>query len=97
VFYHDEGRRFSGPYVPPGANIDANDVQTVYLAYVRRLSSHFDLELTAGYHRAENRGQGPSTLGRYLTTDRSSRRPVDSADPAGRYMFSMRIRSGVPT
>ncbi|HEY2633541.1 MAG TPA: hypothetical protein VGI51_02405, partial [Steroidobacteraceae bacterium] len=49
VFYHVKADELSGPYVPPGANIDANNVETVYLAYVRRLSSHFDLELTAGY------------------------------------------------
>ena len=49
VFYHVSADDLSGPYVPPGANIDAKNVETVYLAYVRRLSSHFDVELTLGY------------------------------------------------
>ena len=37
VFYHSKADDLSGPYVPPGVNIDAKDVQTLYLAYVRRL------------------------------------------------------------
>jgi outer membrane protein len=64
VFYHVKADDLSGPYVPPGANIDANNVETVYLAYVRRLSSHFDLELTAGYPPLQKTvGKGPATLG----------------------------------
>jgi outer membrane protein len=64
VFYHVKADNLSGPYVPPGANIDANNVETVYLAYVRRLSSHFDLELTAGYPPLQKTvGKGPATLG----------------------------------
>src|SRR5580700_5873736 len=49
VFYHVSADDLSGPYVPPGANIDAKNVETLYLAYVRRLTSHFDVELTLGY------------------------------------------------
>src|SRR5882757_6647843 len=64
VFYHVKADDLSGPYVPPGANIDANNVNTVYLAYVRRLSSHFDLELTAGYPPLQKTvGKGPAALG----------------------------------
>jgi outer membrane protein len=64
VFYHVKADDLSGPYVPPGANIDANDVQTLYLAYVRRLSSHFDVELTLGYPPLQKTvGKGPPTLG----------------------------------
>jgi outer membrane protein len=64
VFYHVSADDLTGPYVPPGANIDAKNVVTLYLAYVRRLSSHFDLELTAGYPPLQKTvGKGPPTLG----------------------------------
>jgi outer membrane protein len=64
VFYHVKADDLSGPYVPPGANLDANNVETLYLAYVRRLSSHFDLELTAGYPPLQKTvGKGPASLG----------------------------------
>jgi outer membrane protein len=64
VFYHVKADDLSGPYVPPGANIDANNVNTLYLGYVRRLSSHFDAELTLGYPPLQKTtGKGPATLG----------------------------------
>src|SRR5277367_3256435 len=64
VFYHVSADDLSGPYVPAGANIDAKNVETVYLAYVRRLSSHFDVELTLGYPPLQKTvGKGPATLG----------------------------------
>jgi outer membrane protein len=64
VFYHVKADDLSGPYVPPGANIDADNVNTLYLAYVRRLSSHFDVELTLGYPPLQKTvGKGPPTLG----------------------------------
>jgi outer membrane protein len=64
VFYHVSADDLSGPYVPAGANIDAKNVETLYLAYVRRLTSHFDLELTLGYPPLQKTvGKGPATLG----------------------------------
>jgi outer membrane protein len=64
VFYHVTADDLSGPYVPRGANIDAKDVVTLYLAYVRRLSPHFDVELTVGYPPLQKTvGKGPATLG----------------------------------
>jgi outer membrane protein len=64
VFYHVSADDLSGPYVPPGANIDAKNVETLYLAYVRRLSSHFDVELAVGYPPLQKTvGKGPATLG----------------------------------
>ena len=64
VFYHVSADDLSGPYVPPGANIDAKNVETLYLAYVRSLSSNFDVELTAGYPPLQKTvGKGPATLG----------------------------------
>jgi outer membrane protein len=64
VFYHVSADDLSGPYVPPGANLDAKNVETLYLAYVRRLSSHFDVELTLGYPPLQKTvGKGPASLG----------------------------------
>jgi outer membrane protein len=64
VFYHVSADDLSGPYVPPGANINAENVDTLYLAYVRRLSPHFDVELTLGYPPLQKTvGKGPATLG----------------------------------
>jgi outer membrane protein len=64
VFYHVSADDLSGPYVPPGANIDAKNVETLYLAYVRRLSAHFDVELAMGYPPLQKTvGKGPASLG----------------------------------
>ena len=47
-----------------GANIDARNVQTLYLAYVRSLTAHFAVEVTAGYPPLQKTvGKGPATLG----------------------------------
>lgn len=64
VFFHVKADDLSGPYVPPGANIDAKNLTTLYLGYVRRLSSHFDVELAIGYPPLQKTvGKGPATLG----------------------------------
>jgi outer membrane protein len=64
VFYHVSADDLSGPYVPPGANIDAKNVETLYLAYVRSLPANFQVELTAGYPPLQKTvGKGPATLG----------------------------------
>jgi outer membrane protein len=64
VFYQVSADDLSGPFVPPGANLDANNVETLYLAYVRTLSSRFDVELAAGYPPLQKTvGKGPATLG----------------------------------
>jgi outer membrane protein len=64
VFYHVSADDISGPYVPPGLNLDVKDVQTLYVAYVRRLASHFHLELAFGWPPlTKTVGQGPTTVG----------------------------------
>ncbi|HEY6482210.1 MAG TPA: OmpW family outer membrane protein [Steroidobacteraceae bacterium] len=64
VFYHSSADDLSGPYVPPGLNIKTQDVQTVYLAYLRRLSEFFDLELAFGLPpNTKTLGRGPAMLG----------------------------------
>ncbi len=64
VFYHSSADDLSGPYVPAGVNIDAKNVDTLYVAYVRRLSAHLDVELAVGYPPlTKTVGKGPATLG----------------------------------
>ena len=64
VFYHTAADPVSGPFVPPGVSADVGNVQTVYLAYLRRLTSHLDLELAAGVPpKTDTIGKGPAALG----------------------------------
>ena len=64
VFYHVHAQDLSGPYVPAGVGLDVNDVQTVYLAYVREFFHHLDLELAFGVPPlTKTVGRGPATLG----------------------------------
>ncbi|HEY5102780.1 MAG TPA: OmpW family outer membrane protein [Steroidobacteraceae bacterium] len=64
VQYHSHADDISGPFVPTGLNLHVNDVETLYLAYVRRLSTHFDLELAAGLPPVtKTEGRGPAMLG----------------------------------
>jgi outer membrane protein len=64
VHYDAHAGDISGPYVPPGVNLNVDNVQTMYFAYVRRLSSHFDLELAGGVPpKTSTVGQGPAKLG----------------------------------
>jgi outer membrane protein len=64
VFYHTSATDVQGPFVPPGVTADVSNVQTVYLAYFRRLSAHLDLELAGGIPPKTNTvGKGPATLG----------------------------------
>jgi outer membrane protein len=64
IFYHVKADDLSGPFVPPGVNLDLKNTQTAYLAYIRRLSSAFDLELAAGVPpNTKTVGRGPATLG----------------------------------
>lgn len=48
VSFHDHADDITGPYVPPGLNLRNPSINTLYLAYMRRLSPHFDAELTLG-------------------------------------------------
>jgi outer membrane protein len=64
VHYESEADDISGPYVPPGLNVHLNNVETLYVAYVRSLSSHLDLELAFGYPPlTKTEGRGPAKLG----------------------------------
>lgn len=64
VHYFTRADDISGPYVPPGVNISVEDLETLYVAYVRRLSPHFNLELAFGWPPlTRTDGKGPAMLG----------------------------------
>lgn len=63
-YSHLKADDISGPFVPPGANLEVKNTNTLYLAYVRRLNQDFDLELAFGNPpKTETVGKGPATLG----------------------------------
>ena len=54
----------SGPYTVPGLDAKLDNVTTLYLAYIRRISPSFDVELAFGYPpTTKTIGQGPTTVG----------------------------------
>jgi len=64
VFYHTSADDIAGPYVPPGVNLENENVETAYFGYIRRLSSKFDAELALGYPPlVKVKGAGPATVG----------------------------------
>jgi outer membrane protein len=66
VFYHTTADDITGALVPPGVNLNlkTDDLVTPYAAYVRRLSTHFALELALGLPPlTKSVGVGPATLG----------------------------------
>ena len=64
LFYNVSAQNISGPYAPAGLNLSVKNVQTLYLAYVRTLTDHFNLELALGYPPiTKTYGKGPSMLG----------------------------------
>jgi len=48
VKYSASAADLSGPFTPPGLNLRVENVNTLYLAYLRRLSSHWTFEFAAG-------------------------------------------------
>jgi outer membrane protein len=65
VFYHVSADPLSGPFVPPGQlKLDVKDVDTLYLAYVRDIGSHFNAELAFGVPPlTKTVARGPATVG----------------------------------
>jgi outer membrane protein len=64
IFYHVYASDLSGPFTPPGAGLDVKNTNTLYAAYFRRLSEHFQLELAGGVPPlTKSIGKGPATLG----------------------------------
>jgi outer membrane protein len=64
VFYHTSADDLSGPYVPPGVNLKAENLETLYAGYVVHLPLNLAVELALGYPPlAKVKGQGPATVG----------------------------------
>jgi len=64
VHFDANADNITGPYAPPGLNIHANNVETLYVAYVRTLSTHFNVEFAFGYPPlTKTEGRGPAKLG----------------------------------
>lgn len=64
VHYDVSATDITGPYTVPGLNTSIENVTTLYLAYVRTLSNHFQVELAFGYPPVTYAdGKGPATVG----------------------------------
>jgi len=64
VFYHTSADDISGPYVPPGVNLKAENLETFYFGYIVHLPEHFMVELAMGWPPLSKiKGEGPATLG----------------------------------
>ena len=54
----------TGPFVPPGVGLDVKNITTPFFSYLRRLSTHFTVELAAGVPPlAKTVGKGPAMIG----------------------------------
>jgi outer membrane protein len=64
LHYFTHADDLSGPFTPGGLNVSLEDTETLYLAYVRRLSAHFDVELAFGVPPlTKTDGKGPTSVG----------------------------------
>ncbi len=64
IHYASSADDISGPFAPPGLNVRLEDLETLYFAYVRRLSTHFQVEVAGGWPPLTRTvGRGPATLG----------------------------------
>ena len=64
VSFHVHADDIAGPYTPPGLNVRNPSINTLYLAYMRRLSPHFDAELALGVPPLTRTvAKGPATVG----------------------------------
>ncbi|HEV2441024.1 MAG TPA: OmpW family outer membrane protein [Steroidobacteraceae bacterium] len=64
VYFDSHATDISGPYAPSGLNLKVNNLETLYLAYVRSFSNHFKVELAFGWPPlTKTVGSGPATLG----------------------------------
>lgn len=64
VFYHTSADDITGPYVPAGVNLKAENLETLYVGLIRHLPDNFAIELALGYPpQAKIKGSGPATVG----------------------------------
>jgi outer membrane protein len=64
VHYSASAADLSGPFTPPGLNLEIDNVNTLYFAYLRRLTAHLSVEVAAGLPPTTRTvGVGPASLG----------------------------------
>jgi len=64
VLYHAEASNVSGPFTPSGLNADVPNVETLYFAYLRRITTNVFIELAGGLPPdTDTVGKGPATVG----------------------------------
>jgi outer membrane protein W len=64
VFYHSSADDITGPYVPAGVNLTAENLETLYVGIVHHFPDNFALELALGYPPLSKvKGSGPATVG----------------------------------
>lgn len=64
VHYDSTATDVTGPYTVPGLNTTIENTTTLYLAYVRTLSSHFQVEFAFGIPPVTHaKGRGPASVG----------------------------------
>jgi len=64
MFYHVHATDISGPFTPPGLNLDLKNLSTPLFAYIRRLHGHLWAEAALGIPPlAKTVGKGPAELG----------------------------------
>jgi outer membrane protein len=64
VHFDDDATDISGPYAPSGLDLHVQNLETLYLGYVRSFSDHFQVELAFGYPPlTKTEGKGPATVG----------------------------------
>jgi len=64
VFYHTSGDDLQGPYVPAGVNFKADNLETLYVGYVRSLPANLQVEVALGYPPLSKvEGKGLATVG----------------------------------
>lgn len=64
VHFDDNASDISGPYAPADLGLHVKSLETLYLAYVRSFSDHFQVELALGYPPVtKTEAKGPATVG----------------------------------
>jgi outer membrane protein len=64
VSFHVHADDITGAFTPAGLNVRNPSINTLYVAYMRRLSPHFDTELTLGVPpMTRSVAKGPATVG----------------------------------
>ena len=64
VSFHTHADDISGSFTPAGLNVRNPSIKTLYAAYMRRLSPHFDLELALGAPPlTKTVARGPAVVG----------------------------------